>query len=264
MSHTAPIRTVCVLTMILAASPMGVCADIEFAGTIEALASRGGGEDRQEAMIATPGTPTASASATFQDASASVQISALTGASISSLTVTHQLDSGPVPVGGSASSGEIAFALTQETMFSLDGLLEQQSTNPSGGGLVRIRSTDTFVVWFQAGPNFALPNNPIDFSAILSEGVLDAGNYELTWFHAANRTSSNDQTLGFADFTLTLSIPGCNSADLNADGELNFFDVSLFLKAYGMHDPVADFNGDGLFNFFDVSLFLTAYQDGCP
>ena len=252
------------LTVLLVSCPVVVHADIEFSGTIEALASRSGSEDRQEAMIATPLIPTAMVDAAFLDASASIQVSAISGASASSITITHQLDSGPVPVGGSASSGEIAFSLAQDSAFSFEGLLEQQSTDPSGGGIIRIRNTDTFVTWYQAGPNFSLPNNPIDFSAILSEGVLDAGNYELTWFHAANRTSSNAQTIGTGDFTLTLSAQGCNAADLNADGELNFFDVSAFLKAYGNEDPVADFNGDGLFNFFDVSAFLTVFMGGCP
>ena len=53
-------------------------------------------------------------------------------------------------------------------------------------------------------------------------------------------------------------------ADLNYDGVLNFFDISLFLNAYNASDPIADFNGDGVFNFFDVSLFLNAYNAGCP
>ena len=53
-------------------------------------------------------------------------------------------------------------------------------------------------------------------------------------------------------------------ADLNSDGELNFFDVSAFLVAYQGLDPIADFNDDGEFNFFDVSAFLVAYQQGCP
>jgi len=53
-------------------------------------------------------------------------------------------------------------------------------------------------------------------------------------------------------------------ADLNGDDMYNFFDVSAFLTAYNMMDPVADFNGDSMFNFFDVSAFLTAYNAGCP
>ena len=54
------------------------------------------------------------------------------------------------------------------------------------------------------------------------------------------------------------------AADLNGDGNLDFFDVSAFLSAYNAMDPAADFTGDGMFNFFDVSAFLNAFQAGCP
>jgi len=53
-------------------------------------------------------------------------------------------------------------------------------------------------------------------------------------------------------------------ADLNGDGNLDFFDVSAFLTAFSEQDPAADFNGDGNFNFFDVSAFLSAFNAGCP
>lgn len=52
-------------------------------------------------------------------------------------------------------------------------------------------------------------------------------------------------------------------ADLNADGQANFFDTSEFMVLYGQQDPMADLNGDGQFNFFDVSAFLSAYDMGC-
>lgn len=52
--------------------------------------------------------------------------------------------------------------------------------------------------------------------------------------------------------------------DLVMDGELNFFDVSIFLASFNAQDPIADFNGDGAYDFFDVSAFLQAYNAGCP
>lgn len=58
---------------------------------------------------------------------------------------------------------------------------------------------------------------------------------------------------------------GCaisNPADLNEDGVLNFFDVSLFLSAFTNQDPIADFNNDGSWNFFDVSAFVIAFNNG--
>jgi hypothetical protein len=50
-------------------------------------------------------------------------------------------------------------------------------------------------------------------------------------------------------------------ADLNGDGALNFFDVSLFLTDF---NGGGDYNGDGSTNFFDVSAFLTDFNAGCP
>jgi hypothetical protein len=53
-------------------------------------------------------------------------------------------------------------------------------------------------------------------------------------------------------------------ADFNADGVLDFFDVSAFLNAWSAGDPAADFNADGLFDFFDVQAFLALFAAGCP
>ncbi len=67
-----------------------------------------------------------------------------------------------------------------------------------------------------------------------------------------------------AGFAFQAIDPNCCLVDLNADGTLNFFDVSVFLTAYANQDPIADFNDDNIWNFFDVSAFLTAYNAGCP
>lgn len=53
-------------------------------------------------------------------------------------------------------------------------------------------------------------------------------------------------------------------ADLDGNGDLNFFDISGFLAYYQHGDLNADFTEDGLINFFDVSAFLTAFNAGCP
>ena len=53
-------------------------------------------------------------------------------------------------------------------------------------------------------------------------------------------------------------------ADINNDGELNFFDVSAFVALFNAGDPAADFNGDGQANFFDFADFLSAFNAGCP
>ena len=85
-------------------------------------------------------------------------------------------------------------------------------------------------------------------------------------------SESGDQFGSFAAVTGEFGTPGsynapsCDScpADMNGDGDLNFFDVSAFLQAFGSSDSTADFTGDGAFNFFDISAFLTAFSAGCP
>jgi len=61
-----------------------------------------------------------------------------------------------------------------------------------------------------------------------------------------------------------LDLPSTCPVDLTGDGELDFFDVSAFLNAFALQDPIVDYTNDGLFDFFDVSAFLDAFGAGCP
>lgn len=72
-----------------------------------------------------------------------------------------------------------------------------------------------------------------------------------------------DQARNEAILITSTTAAACQ-ADMNGDGQLNFFDVSAFLSAFGALDPSADITGDGQFNFFDVSGFLSAFNAGCP
>ena len=57
--------------------------------------------------------------------------------------------------------------------------------------------------------------------------------------------------------------PDC-PADLNEDGIVDFFDVSVFLSAFNTQNPIADLTNDGIYDFFDISAFLQFYASGCP
>ena len=54
---------------------------------------------------------------------------------------------------------------------------------------------------------------------------------------------------------------GC-AGDLNGDGEINFFDVALFLEWFGDSER-CDYNDDGECNFFDIAAFLEDISEGC-
>ena len=123
---------------------------IDFEGHIEAIASFNAGDDRQQAPISTSsGIDSANITANFMDASANMIISTSVGASSSWIRIEHTLDSGPLPVGGSASTGTIAFSLSADTEFAFTGLLEQQSDDAAGGGEVEIVNADTNELWYR-------------------------------------------------------------------------------------------------------------------
>ncbi len=254
-------------TMLIAAisiiAPLAL-ADIEISGTALALASHNGKEDRQTIDLGTPGNPMGSVSAGIFESSAQTSITLTTSNASSSIHVEHTIDSGFTPVGSGATDGTFIFTIPQGAEYEFTGLLETITSIPSIGPVVQIRTEPTGVLLYSATPNLSLPNRPVDFSAILSTGTLGPGTYKLTWVHIANYIFSSSPAVGTADFTLTLTTPGCNDADFNADGTLNFFDVSAFLTEFNAMNPSADFNNDGSWNFFDVSAFLTSFLAGCP
>ena len=53
-------------------------------------------------------------------------------------------------------------------------------------------------------------------------------------------------------------------ADFNADGRLNFFDISKFLNAYMVNDQLADYTQDNALDIDDIFGFIDAMNAGCP
>jgi beta-glucanase (GH16 family) len=45
--------------------------------------------------------------------------------------------------------------------------------------------------------------------------------------------------------------------DINGDGSVNVFDLSILLSKWGTNDPPSDINGDGSVNVFDLSALLS-------
>lgn len=94
---------------------------------------------------------------------------------------------------------------------------------------------------------------------------LDDGAHEITVEVIDPTPWVREETIrnSFLTEMRTFTVDACvAAADLNGDGDLDFFDVSAFLTAFNAQDESADFNNDGQFNFFDVSAFLTSFNEG--
>ncbi len=87
-----------------------------------------------------------------------------------------------------------------------------------------------------------------------------------SWIHEFSLgTASTQLTPQYLPVGGALYIPGAAcDADLNADGTLNFFDISQFLNMYNQQDAAADMNNDGHINFFDIAAYVALYNAGCP
>lgn len=133
---------------------------------------------------------------------------------------------------------------------------------PDGFGVVVdvVTGANTQHRIMDGGSNF-LSNSELGIH--LGLGVSTAADQiTVTWPNGQTTVLTNvpaDQFL-----TVVAPAPPC-VADMNQDGQLNFFDVSMFLNAFSNHLPAADLAPPiGEFNFFDVSAYLAAFSAGCP
>ena len=135
--------------------------------------------------------------------------------------------------GGSANEDSMLVEISNDNGNSWQ-ILETVTENTGQWTEKRFRIADTFVATDQMRIRFVASDH---FSGSIVEAGID---------------------------DLRIESVGCtdNPADLNGDGNLDFFDVSAFLAAFNALDPIADFNNDGVWNFFDVSAFLTAFANG--
>lgn len=117
---------------------------------------------------------------------------------------------------------------------------------PYPGGVAQLKD-GVWRVWRQQ--NSPLPHNQnIDLEARPTK----AG-YEI-WISAASEAVA------------VISVEGDSAcaADIDADGDLDFFDISTFLALFNAGSPDADFNSDGSINFFDISDLISLFNAGCP
>ncbi|MBO6514490.1 MAG: hypothetical protein JJ974_11045 [Phycisphaerales bacterium] len=93
---------------------------------------------------------------------------------------------------------------------------------------------------------------------ILMTGPFFFGGFSCTL--PGNLPNSGHTPMAAFNVTLYRSLVSscCLTTDLNCDGEVDFFDISLFLTNQ------VDYNGDTVFDFFDISLFLSEFLKGCP
>jgi hypothetical protein len=72
-------------------------------------------------------------------------------------------------------------------------------------------------------------------------------------------TGGNFTSCPLSAYILAASSGGTKVGDLNADGSVNIFDLSIMLSKYNTNNAGADLNSDGTVNIFDLSILLSHY-----
>jgi hypothetical protein len=83
---------------------------------------------------------------------------------------------------------------------------------------------------------------------------VPAGSYSLT----AKATDNAGATATSSAVSITVSTT-TKTGDLNGDGQVNIFDLSILLSNYNTTNAKADINKDGTVNIFDLSILLSNY-----
>lgn len=162
-------------------------------------------------------------------------------------------------------TSEITFTLNTSEPFLTDGLptsFTMPLTSFSGTESYLLPKLDATVFYdsdWNIGGEFGgaavgwdiCGGRVVNFSTTIGTNQINDPNFQILFGNMVTWVSRSE-----TDNTCLIDyVPPC--------GVLNFFDVSQFLARFAAFDPRADLNADGNHDFFDVSLLLQLYASGC-
>lgn len=113
----------------------------------------------------------------------------------------------------------------------------------------------------------SLPDEPGSYAFVEGDGLVISATVNrshTTASYSGPRHPDNWGTIFYtARLTTSPEASPCSAADVNQDGVLDAWDVSLFTASYDRDRAIADVNGDGVVCFADIGDFITLYLDGC-
>lgn len=147
--------------------------------------------------------------------------------------------------------GQVQSAPAAPIVLALAGTI----TIPATGDATLSASNEVETMTPLPAPPTGIEAQPVDIPTVLPPGST------------AHLLLTADILEGSADVMLETTLIAVGTefcrADVNGDGELDFFDFLAFQNLFAMGDPLADFNNDGALDFFDFLAFQNAFAAGC-
>jgi len=98
----------------------------------------------------------------------------------------------------------------------------------------------------------------------VSDFVSTAGSLRVRFGSSDNPNGSITESGVDAFEVIDVICSAACPADIDGNGELNFFDISDYITLFNAGDLAADFDTNGTLNFFDISEFIAQFNAGCP
>lgn len=187
-----------------------------------------------------------------------------------------------VGVAGPNPGENIRFDHQLQTVFEYEFIIPSTGTIRLGGfldnGGPSSISYTAFVQIFaeeQIGEGFGAPffqfqifDFQIDGETFTLQSPLeaDSGSYkvQIRLSHDGRSQLNSSLSEGSLNASWAVATESRCVADLDQNGAIDFFDISILVRGVLDNDLSVDINGDGTLDFFDVSDFLDAIVLGCP
>lgn len=195
---------------------------------------------------------------------------------------SFQFEQSYVGVAGPNPGDDVRFDHQLQTVFEYDFIIPSTGSIRLGGlldnGGPSSISYTAFVQIFaedQIGEGFGAPFYQFQIFDFQIDGEnfnlqspleADSGSYRVQIRLSHDGRSQLNSSLSEGALTAHWSVITKNNcvADLDQNGTIDFFDVSVLVQGILDSDLSVDINGDGTLDFFDVSDFLDAVIEGCP
>jgi hypothetical protein len=171
------------------------------------------------------------------------------------LTYPDSACSAPIHIGGYPDSNPAIFynIVAEDNEMKTNGSMIVFD-HVNGGSIQRNKLTE----YTEAG--CAYPNTPTLIKLTNSSGVTVAHNGAIVTAQPAPPPSTTPPPPPAATPPTPPVPPAAKPADLNADGQVNIFDLSILLSRWNTADATADLNSNGQVDVFDLSVLLSKWQ----
>lgn len=177
---------------------------------------------------------------------------------------TFNWDTTSVPSGSHVLTAKAFDTGSNSSVFSVNITVDNQAPSaPSNLTATITNSTQIVLDWVASTDNVGVTGydvyrDNILLATVVTNSYIDTGLTPGTPYSYFVRAKDNQGNISSVSNTIVTTT--FKRGDLNNDGFVNIFDLSILLARWRTSDAIADINGDGEVNIFDLSILLSNWD----